>query len=144
MSKQFRALGRITALFGAVWAVAGAVLGVIAGPSMTGDATLTAAATFAVMYGLVGAIAGATTAFLIACAEVGRQVADISKQRLTMWGVAGGIAPAALFAALAFSVGGASGSQLLPLVGLGVLSGGLGGFVSGAAATSGHKPSPMR
>jgi hypothetical protein len=135
-SKQFRALGRITALFAGVWAAGGALLGVIAGPSMTGDPAFIAAAGFAVMYGMVGAIAGATTALLIARAEAGHQVGDIPKRRLTMWGVAGGIAPAALFAALGFVVGGASASQLLPLVGLGVLSGGLGGFVSGAAAAS--------
>ena len=134
-SKQFRALGRITVLFAGVWATAGAVLGAIAGPSMTEDATLIAAAKFAVMCGLIGAIAGPTTALLIARAEAGHHVAEIPKQRLTMWGIAGGIAPAALFAALGFLVGGASASQLLPLVGLGVLSGGLGGFVSGAASS---------
>src|SRR5678810_235416 len=50
-SKQFRALGRITVLFAGVWATAGAVLGAIAGPSMTEDATLIAAAKFAVMCG---------------------------------------------------------------------------------------------
>ena len=137
MSRQFRALGLMSGLFAGLWATGGVVLGVIAGPSMIGESVISAASAFALLYGLVGAISGAVSALLIARAERGRQVEDIPKPRLTMWGVIAGGAPAALFAAVALAVGGVTGSHLLPLVGMGVLSGGAGGFVLGSAARNG-------
>ena len=149
-SKRFRALGRITGFFAGAWAVAGAVIGALAGPSVTGESALAAAIGFALMYGTVGAIAGATTALLVARAETGRQVDDIPTWRLAAWGVVGGMAPAVLFAALAFVVGGAPLSELQPLLGVGVFSGGVGGLISGAVSaaakrarlSAGSGPSP--
>ena len=135
-SKQFRALGRITAFFAGVWAAVGAVLGAVAGPSVTGESALAAAMGFALMYGTVGAIAGATTAVLTARAETGRQLGHIPTWRLATWGVVGGLAPAVLFAALGFVVGGAPVSELLPLLGLGVVSGGVGGLIAGSASAA--------
>ena len=135
-STKFRALARITGFFAAVWAAVGALLGAVAGPSITGESVLAAAMGFALMYGTVGAIAGATTAFLIARAETGRQLGEIPTWRLATWGAVGGVAPAALFAALGFVVGGAPVSELLPLLGLGVVSGGVGGLISGSAAAA--------
>ena len=101
---------------------------------------LAAAMGFALMYGTVGAIAGATTAFLIARAETGRRLGQIPTWRLAAWGIVGGLAPAVLFAALGFVVGGASVSELLPLLGLGVVSGGAGGLISGSAAAAAKRP----
>jgi hypothetical protein len=135
-STKFRALGRITAFFAGLWAAAGAVLGALAGPALTGESALAAAVGFALMYGTVGAIAGATTAFLIARAETGRQLGQIPTWRLAAWGIVGGMAPAMLFATLGFVVGGASVSELLPLLGLGVVSGGAGGLISGSASAA--------
>lgn len=135
-SKKFQALGRITGFFAVAWAAVGAVLGAVAGPSITGESAFAAAMSFALMYGTVGAIAGATTAFLIARAEIGRQLGQIPTWRLATWGVVGGMAPAALFAALGFVVGGAPVSELLPLLGVGVVSGGVGGLISGSAAVA--------
>lgn len=136
LSKQFRALGRITAFFALVWAAVGAVLGALAGPSVTGESVAAAAMGFAFMYGTVGAIAGATTGWITARAESGRQLGQIPTWRLATWGVVGGLAPAMLFAALGFVVGGAPLSELLPLLGLGVVSGGVGGLVSGSASVA--------
>ncbi len=136
MSKQFRALGRITAFFALVWAAVGAVLGALAGPSVTGESAIAAAMGFAFMYGTVGAIAGATTAFLTARAESGRQLGQIPTWRLATWGVVGGLAPAVLFAALGFLVGGTPLRELVPLLGLGVVSGGVGGLISGSASAA--------
>ena len=136
LSKQFRALGRITGFFAGVWAIVGAVLGAIAGPSVTGESAVAAAMGFALMYGTVGAMAGATTALLTARAETGRSLGQIPTWRLAAWGVVGGLAPAVLFAALGFVVGGAPVSELVPLLGLGVVSGGVGGLISGSAAAA--------
>jgi hypothetical protein len=136
VSKQFRALGRITAFFAVAWAAVGAVLGALAGPSVTGDSAVAAAMSFALMYGTVGAIAGATTALLTARVETGRQLSEIPTWRLATWGVVGGLAPAVLFAALGFVVGGAPLRELVPLLGLGVVSGGVGGLISGSASAA--------
>lgn len=136
LSKQFRALARITGFFAGVWAAVGAVLGALVGPTITGDSVLAGAISFAVMYGTVGAIAGATTALLTARAESGRHLSHIPIWRLAAWGVVGGMAPAGLFGALAFFIGGASLSQLLPLLGLGLVTGGVGGLISGSASAA--------
>jgi hypothetical protein len=136
LSKQFRALGRITALFAFVWATVGAVLGAVAGASVTGESAAAAMMGFAFMYGTVGAIAGATTSLLTARAETGREVGQVPTWRLATWGVVGGLAPAVLFAALGFVVGGAPLSELVPLLGMGVVSGAFGGLISGAASAA--------
>lgn len=135
-SKQFRALARITGFFAGVWAAVGAVLGALAGPSITGESILSGAVGFALMYGTVGAIAGATTALLTARAETGRPLSHIPTWRLAVWGVVGGLAPAVLFGALAFFIGGAPVSELLPLLGVGLVSGGVGGVISGSASAA--------
>jgi hypothetical protein len=138
-SKQFRALGRITGFFASVWAAVGAVLGALAGPSITGDTALSAAVAFALMYGTVGAIAGASTALLTARAETGRPLSRIPTWRLAVWGVVGGMAPAMLFGTLAFFIGGASVRELVPLLGLGLMSGAAGGLLSGSASVAAKK-----
>ena len=135
-SRQFRALVRITGFFAGVWATVGAVVGALTGPSITGESVFSAAIGFALMYGTVGAIAGAATALLTARAETGRQLGQIPTWRLAAWGVVGGMAPAVLFGTLAFFIGGASVGELLPRVGLGVVSGGVGGLVTGSASAA--------
>ena len=138
-SKQFLALARITAFFAGVWATVGAVLGALAGPSITGESALSSALGSALMYGTMGAIAGASTALLTARAETGRQVSHIPTWRLTIWGVVGGMAPAVLFGTLGFFIGGLPVRELLPLLGLGLVSGGVGGLISGSAVAAAKK-----
>ena len=135
-SKQFRALGRITGLFAGVWAAVGAVLGALGGASLPGESLFSAVLGSALMYGTVGAIAGATTALLTSRVERGRQLGAIPTWRLTAWGVVGGMAPAVLFGALALVIGDAPIREVVPLLGLGLGSGAVGGMVSGSASAA--------
>ena len=134
-SRKFKALGKITgffaAAFGAIGVLAGA-LNVLAGQ---GGAVLSSMYTFGVMYGAVGGITGAVTALLVARTESGRRIDELPTWRIAAWGLVGGIAPAALFAPRAL-IFGASASQLLPLIGVGLFGGVLGGVVSASASAT--------
>jgi hypothetical protein len=134
-SRQFKALAKISAFFATTWATVGAVIGAIWGPSAIGGTVVAAAANFAMMYGLVGGIAGATTALLVARVESGRNIGDVPTWRVATWGVFGGSAPAVLFGVLGL-LAGAPIAAVLPLVGLSVLSGTLGGAVAAASSTA--------
>ena len=135
VSRQFRALARIAALFSGSWAAVGAVIGALGAPSLTGETALVGATSFALMYGTAGGIAGVATALLVARAEVGRQVSDIPTWRLAAWGVIGGVVPVALFGVLGL-VAGASLSAVLPLLGVGVIGGGISGTIAGSASAA--------
>jgi hypothetical protein len=134
-SRQFRALLTIAGFFAGTWAVAGAAIGAVVGSDATGETALAAAVRFALMYATAGGIAGVTTAWLTARAETGRDLSDIPTWRLAGWGVLGGMAPAAMFGLLGL-VAGAPASAVLPLLGLGVVGGGVSGLVAGSASAA--------
>jgi hypothetical protein len=140
-SKPFKALLRIAGFFAGTWAVVGAAIGALVGSTATGDTALAAAMRFALMYATAGGIAGTTTAWLAARAETGRQLHDIPTWRLAAWGVLGGAAPAAIFGFLAL-VAGAPVSGVLPLLGLGVVGGGVGGLIAGSASAAAKRVRP--
>lgn len=134
-SRQFKALLRIAGFFAGTWAVVGAAIGTLVGSAATGDTAPAAALRFALMYATAGGIAGTTTAWLAARAETGRQLREIPTWRLAAWGVLGGVAPAAIFGFLAL-IAGAPVSGVLPLLGLGVVGGGVSGLIAGTASAA--------
>ena len=136
LSRQFRALTRIAGVFASVWGVVGGLVGVVLGPGITGDTALSSAMTFALMYGTAGAISGVVTALLVARTESGRRIGDMRTWRVAASGVVGGLAPAMLFGGLGVIVGGASLSEVLPLLGLGVVGGLVSGTISGSASAA--------
>ncbi len=129
-SRRFKALFKIAGLFSSLWAALGVLVGLL-GAGTTPSTILT----YGIMYGAVGGISGIVTALLVARAESGRSIQEVRTWRVAGWGIAGGIAPAALFSALGLAFG-APASALLPLLGLGVVGGGLGGIVSGSASVA--------
>lgn len=135
LSRQFKALLKIAGFFAGVWAVVGAIIGALVGAPATGEAALAAAIRFALMYATAGGIAGTTTAWLAARAETGRQIGEIPTWRLAAWGVLGGVAPAAIFGFLGL-VAGAPVSGVLPLLGLGIIGGGVTGLIAGSATAA--------
>ena len=134
-SRQFKALLRIAGFFAGIWAVVGAAIGAFVGSTATGETALAAAIRFALMYATAGGIAGTTAAWLAARVERGRQLREIPTWRLAAWGVLGGAAPAAMFGFLAL-IAGAPVSGVLPLIGLGVLGGGVSGLIAGTASAA--------
>ena len=134
-SPQFRALAKLTTLFAGAWAVVGGVLGAVRGAALTGQSVASATLNFAVMYAVVGAIAGIVTSLVVARAERGRSVRDLSAGRFAVWGVLGGLAPPALLGALGL-LAGAPLIAVLPLAGLGVVGGAIGGVASASAVTA--------
>ena len=138
LSQQFKALARISGLFGTAWAAVGGSIGFAVGPSQIGDGRVAAALSFAFMYGCVGAIAGLITALVISQAEQGREAGSVPRRRMMAWGILGGVAPAALFGALGL-LAGAPMSAVWPLAGVAVIGGCIGGLIthstSGARAT---------
>ena len=140
-SRQFKALLRIAGFFAGTWAVVGAAIGALVGWAATGDSALVAALRVALMYAIAGGIAGTTTAWLAARAETGRQLRDIPTWRLAAWGVLGGVAPAAIFGFLGL-IAGAPVSGVLPLLGLGILGGGVSGLIAGSASAAAKRLRP--
>lgn len=140
-TRQFKALLRIAGFFAASWAVVGAAIGAFVGSDLTGETAVVSAIRFAVMYATAGGIAGTTTAWLAARAERGRQLRDIPTWRLAGWGLLGGVAPAAMFGFLAL-IAGAPVSGVLPLIGLGVVGGGVSGLIAGSASAAAKKVAP--
>ena len=130
ISRQLRALGKISGFFAAVFGVVGTVVGVFA----AGLSPVTLGL-YATMYGALGAMSGAVTALLVARSEAGRSLNEVSVGRMTLAGVLGGASPAALFALVGLGFGGL-GAALVPLIGLGALGGVLGGALSGFAAAA--------
>jgi len=132
LSPQFKALGRVSGFFAAIWAAAGALVGAILGPSVLATSALEGLASFALMYGTAGGIAGAATALLVARAESGKDVTTLGPGRIAAWGMLGGSAPAGLFGALGL-LAGAPVTAVAPLLGLGLVGGAVGGLVTGSA-----------
>lgn len=135
ISRQFKALMKISGFFAGAWAVAGAAIGAFVGTGAVGGTIGSAVLRFALMYGLAGGIAGVTTAVLAARVERGRRVNDIPVWRLTAWGVLGGATPAAIFGFLAL-IADAPISGVVPLLGLGAIGGAVSGLIAGSAAAA--------
>jgi hypothetical protein len=135
LTNQFRALARLSTLFAGAWAVVGGLLGAFRGAELIGESAGSAMLSFAFMYGLVGAIAGIVTSLLIARAERNRPLRELHTGRVAAWGVLGGLAPPALLGTLGL-LAGAPLVAILPLAGLGVVSGALGGVASASAVTA--------
>jgi hypothetical protein len=129
LSRQFKALGKIGGVFAGAWAAIGVFVGMFAGGPF-----LPSLLTYGFMFGAVGGISGITTALLAARGESGREINEVPTWRATLWGFLGGFGPAALFT-LAVPPG-AAASAVVPLLVLGLLCGGIGGAISGAAAAS--------
>ena len=140
-SRQFRALGRIAALFAVVWGASGALLGLTVGPSAIGETPISAAVTFATAYAVGGGIAGIVTALLLSRLEAGQDVAQIKPQRLVTWGVIGGVIPAAILATLGL-IAGVPIARVWPLIGIGVVGGLIGGIVLGSASITKGRTAP--
>ncbi len=134
-SPQFRALARLSTLFAGMWALVGGLLGAFRGADLIGETPVSAALRFGIMYGLVGAIAGIVTSLLVARVERNQSVRDLHVGRIAAWGVFGGLAPPALMGTLGL-IAGAPLIAVLPLVGLCVISGALGGVASASAVTA--------
>ena len=140
MTRQFKALARITALFSGAWA---AIAGILAGLRYLTDrdgSLLAHVGTDMIMYGAVGAISGTVTALILARAEAGRQVEQLPTARVATWGMIGGAAPAALFGLLGL-VFGAPADSYLPLMGVGIASGGIGAVVAAAGSVAAKRGS---
>ena len=127
LSRSFKALGRIGGFFAAVWAVIGTSVSVLAGGPI-----LSSMLTYGVLFGAMGGISGITTALLVVRGESGRPTGYVPPWRAVAWGFLGGFAPGAVFAGLALM--GAGPSALPAPVVLGLVGGGIGGVLSGAAA----------
>lgn len=139
-TRQFKALVRVAVLFSGAWAAIG---GIVAGLRWVFDrdgSVLAQVATHAVMYGAVGAISGMATALILARAEAGRQAQQLSTRRVATWGMVGGVAPTALFGLLAL-VFGAPADSYLPLMGVGIISGGIGAAVAASASVAAKRAS---
>ncbi len=140
LSRQFKALARITLLFSGAWA---GIAGVLAGLRYATDqdgSLVARVATAMTMYGAVGAMSGLVTALILARAEAGRQVEHLPTSRVAIWGMIGGTAPAVLFALLGL-VFGAPADSYLPLMGVGIVSGGLGAVVAAAGSAAAKRGS---
>ncbi len=133
-SRQFKALGRIAGFFAVAWGAMGTLLSVLDGrpfvPSLL---------TFGVMFGAVGGISGITTGLLIAKAESGRRISEVPTWRVTLWGFLGAFAPAALV-----TLGPPVLGTAVPLLVLGLISGGIGGALLGSTAAAAAKRVELR
>ena len=134
-SRQFRALAKVSAFFTGVWGAIGIAVGAFRGQAIGDGTLLSSILTYGLGYGAVGGISGVVTGLLLARAESGRRIEEVATWRIAGWGVIGGLAPAALFGLLAL-VFGATASQLLPLLGLGIVGGGVGGVISASASAT--------
>jgi hypothetical protein len=145
LSRQFKALGKITAFFAATWGAVG-----VATAAFTTGLTSSSLLAFGVAFASAGAISGMATALILARAESGRRVDDIPRWRAALWGVLGGGAPAAVFGTLALLVAGQP-SAIVSVLGLGLLGGTIGGTISIAAHAAARRaklptqePPPLR
>jgi hypothetical protein len=129
LSRQFKALGKIGAVFAGAWGLVGTALSVLAGGGIVPSLL-----SYGVMFGAAGGISGIATALLAARGEAGRAVEDVSSWRAALWGFLGGFIPAALLTAIVLIEG--AGDVVAPLLVLGTISGGVGGAVCGIAAAS--------
>ena len=134
-SRQFKALARVSTLFGVAWASIGTLVSMF-----TGGPFLPSLLTFGVMFGVVGCVSGISTALLIARGESGRELGEVPIWRVTIWGFLGGFTPGALFALLALTVGNTDVLGLLLVVSL--FSGGIGSAISGSAAAAAKRVGP--
>ncbi len=134
-TRQFRALLRISSFFAATWAAVGGIIGAFSGPTVIGGSVLGAAATFAIPYGLIGGMAGALTVLLVARLEAGKDVVRVPIWRFTVSGIVGGMAPTTLLSALGL-IFGAPVAAVLPLLGIGIVGGALGGAVCAAGSAA--------
>ncbi len=132
---QFRALAKLSTLAAIAWAVIGGLLGAFRGAAIIGESPLSAALRFGFMYAIVGAISGIVMSLLIARAERRRSVGELHAGRMAAWGILGGLAPPALFGALGL-LAGAPLMAVLPLAGLGIVGGALGGVGAASAVTA--------
>jgi hypothetical protein len=135
-SRQFKALGMITGFFAAAWGVVGVLVGALTGVAAGGGAVLASMYTLGILYGCVGGITGAVTALLIGRAEFGRRIDELPTWRIAAWGLLGGIAPAVFFSSMGAIFFGASASEVLGLLGAGLVSGGVGGVISASASAA--------
>ena len=128
-SRQFKALGRIAAVFAGAWTLVGTGLSMLAGgpfvPSLL---------TFGVMAGAVGGISGITTGLVLARAESGRTVEELATWRASLWGFLGGFGPAGLLAAIAVVL--PTPDVIGPLLVLGTVSGGVVAGLSGSLSVA--------
>jgi hypothetical protein len=92
--------------------------------------------TLGIIYGCVGGITGAVTALLIGRAEFGRRIDELPTWRMAAWGFLGGIGPAVFFGSTGAIFFGASASEVLGLLGAGLVTGGVGGAISGSASAA--------
>ena len=130
VSRQFRALGRIGAVFGAAWSVIGTLVSFFAGGPL-----LPSLLTFGVMFGLVGGISGIATALIVARAESGRSVEQMRTWRVALAGFIGGSAPITVISLLGLLDGTSPGAVQI-LVWLGIISGGVGALIAASAASA--------
>ena len=128
-SRQFKALIRIGTLFAGAWGVLGTVLSML-----TGGPFVSSLLTYGAMFGVVGGMSGIGTALLVAKGESGKEVGEVPVWRVTSWGFLGGFIPGALFSVFALAVG--ASDVVLPLLAVGVFSGGVGSALSGTAAVA--------
>lgn len=138
LSRQFRALGKITAFFAGVWGAVGLVTA-----ALTAGLASSTLLAFGVSFASAGAISGLATALLVARVEGGRRFEEIPAWRSTLWGVLGGGAPAAVFGILALLFAG-NPSAIVSLMGLAAFGGVIGGTIATAAhaaARRGELPS---
>ena len=80
------------------------------------------------------------TALILARAEAGRKAHQLSTRRVATWGMVGGVAPTTLFGLLAL-VFGAPADSYLPLMGVGIISGGIGAAVAASASAAAKRAS---
>jgi len=129
LSRQFKALGKIGAVFAGAWGLVGTVVSVLAGGGVVPSLL-----SYGVMFGAAGGISGIATALLAVRGEAGRTIEELSPWRAVLWGFLGGIVPAALLSGIVAMEGAVD--MVLPLLVLGTISGSVGGAVCGIATTS--------
>ncbi|MHC4107182.1 MAG: hypothetical protein ACYSTY_03755 [Planctomycetota bacterium] len=136
ISRQFKALGKITGFVAAAWGMVGALVGALGAVVAGSGAVLASIYTLGVIYGCVGGVAGAVTALLIGRAEYGRRIDELHPRRMAAWSLLGGIGPAVVFGSTGAIFFGASASEVLGLLGAGLVTGGVGGAMSASISAA--------
>ena len=144
LSRQFRALLRLAALWAIPWTAIGAALAVFrwvtSGDLPPTDQSLAAwIGLHAVAYGALGLISGLDVGLLLAHAERGRRVEELSPRRVALWSTIGGAGPAGVFALLAWGFGSPT-IVYLPLLGLGLVSAAISGGLAVAGLAMAKRP----
>ena len=124
LSRQFRALLKLAALWTVPWLAIGIAVAVYrwvaSGEFPPTDQSLSGwILTHAIGYGALGLISGLYLGLLLARAEQGRRLEQVSTGRVALWSAIGGAAPPVLFGALGM-IFDAPAVVYLPLVGLGL------------------------